>query len=85
MVSFLPGQSINVIPIKIMILKKKNNLILALIWAASCGYSVAIKCRENRGRVGDEPGGPAMVLRKKTGSGFGIQDLAGGGRDSETG
>lgn len=65
--------------------KKKNNLILALIRAASCGYSVAIKCRENRGGVGDELGGPAMILRKKTGSGFEVQDLGGSGGDSETG
>lgn len=65
--------------------KKKKNLILALIWAASCGYSVAIKCREIRGGVGDELGGPAMIPRKKTESGFGVQDLGGSGRDSETG
>lgn len=64
---------------------KNNNLILALIRAASCGYSVAIKCRENRGGVGDELGGPAMILRKKTGSGYGVQDLGASGRDSETG
>lgn len=46
---------------------------------------MAIKCRENRGGVGDELGDPAMVLKKKTGSGFGVQDLGGGGRDLETG
>lgn len=35
--------------------------------------------------MGDELGGPAMDLRKKTGSGFDVQDLGGGGRDLETG
>lgn len=53
------------------------------MWETFCGYRVATKYIENRGRVGGKLGDPDIILRRKSGSGFGAQDLGSGG-DLET-